>query len=101
MDLSNFTEKSREALTEAQNIGTRLQHQAVDVERYGSKGNSRRNAYVLIEHLLRLLGLADFEDHVVTLKPTTLLTLFNTPQLKAVAQEVDNTWLNHAAIGCS
>jgi len=32
MDLNNFTEKSREALTEAQNIGTRLQHQAVDVE---------------------------------------------------------------------
>ena len=32
MDLNNFTEKSREALTEAQNIGTRLQHQAVDAE---------------------------------------------------------------------
>lgn len=32
MDLSNFTEKSREALAEAQNIGTRLQHQAVDFE---------------------------------------------------------------------
>jgi ATP-dependent Clp protease ATP-binding subunit ClpB len=32
MDLNNFTEKSREALAEAQNIGTRLQHQAVDVE---------------------------------------------------------------------
>ncbi len=32
MDLNNFTEKSRQALTEAQNIGTRLQHQAVDVE---------------------------------------------------------------------
>jgi ATP-dependent Clp protease ATP-binding subunit ClpB len=32
MDLNNFTEKSREALAEAQTIGTRLQHQAVDVE---------------------------------------------------------------------
>jgi hypothetical protein len=32
MDLNNFTEKSREALMEAQNIGTRLRHQAVDVE---------------------------------------------------------------------
>ncbi len=32
MDLNNLTEKSREALTEAQNIGTRLQHQAVDAE---------------------------------------------------------------------
>ncbi|MDB6054567.1 MAG: clpA [Verrucomicrobiales bacterium] len=32
MDLNNFTEKSREALTEAQKIGTRLEHQAVDVE---------------------------------------------------------------------
>ena len=32
MDLTNFTEKSREALVEAQKIGTRLQHQAVDVE---------------------------------------------------------------------
>jgi len=32
MDLNNFTEKSREALTEAQNIGTRLQHQTVDAE---------------------------------------------------------------------
>jgi ATP-dependent Clp protease ATP-binding subunit ClpB len=32
MDPNNFTEKSREALTEAQNIGTRLRHQAVEVE---------------------------------------------------------------------
>jgi len=32
MDLTKFTEKSREALAEAQTIGTRLQHQAVDVE---------------------------------------------------------------------
>ena len=32
MDLSKFTEKSQEALTEAQNIATRNQHQAVDVE---------------------------------------------------------------------
>jgi ATP-dependent Clp protease ATP-binding subunit ClpB len=32
MDLNNFTEKSREALADAQTIGTRLQHQAVDVE---------------------------------------------------------------------
>ena len=38
---------------------------------------------------------------LATLKPTTLLTLFNTPQLKAVAQEVESTWLNHAAIGCN
>ena len=33
MDLNNFTEKSREALAEAQTIGTRLQHQAVAVRR--------------------------------------------------------------------
>jgi len=32
MDLSKFTEKSQEALKEAQNIATRNQHQAVDVE---------------------------------------------------------------------
>src|SRR6476620_9808255 len=32
MDLSKFTEKSQAALTEAQAIGTRHQHQAVDVE---------------------------------------------------------------------
>jgi ATP-dependent Clp protease ATP-binding subunit ClpB len=32
MDLSKFTEKSQAALTEAQAIGTRNQHQAVDVE---------------------------------------------------------------------
>jgi ATP-dependent Clp protease ATP-binding subunit ClpB len=32
IDLNNFTEKSRQALTEAQNIGTRLEHQGVDVE---------------------------------------------------------------------
>src|SRR5688572_26564038 len=32
MDLSKFTDKSNEALMEAQAIGTRLQHQAVDVE---------------------------------------------------------------------
>ena len=32
MDLSKFTEKSQAALTEAQNIATRSQHQAVDVE---------------------------------------------------------------------
>ena len=32
MDLSKFTEKSQVALTEAQNIATRNQHQAVDVE---------------------------------------------------------------------
>ncbi len=32
MDLSKFTEKSREALTEAQALATRMQHQAVDVE---------------------------------------------------------------------
>ncbi len=32
MDLSKFTEKSQAALAEAQNIGTRNQHQAVDVE---------------------------------------------------------------------
>ena len=32
MDLSKFTEKSQAALTEAQNIATRNQHQAVDVE---------------------------------------------------------------------
>jgi ATP-dependent Clp protease ATP-binding subunit ClpB len=32
MDLNRFTEKSREALAEAQNIGTRYQHQAIDVE---------------------------------------------------------------------
>jgi ATP-dependent Clp protease ATP-binding subunit ClpB len=32
MDLNKFTEKSQTALTEAQAIGTRHQHQAVDVE---------------------------------------------------------------------
>jgi ATP-dependent Clp protease ATP-binding subunit ClpB len=32
MDLSKFTEKSQAALTEAQAIGTRNQHQAVDIE---------------------------------------------------------------------
>ena len=32
MDLNKFTEKSQAALTEAQAIGTRHQHQAVDVE---------------------------------------------------------------------
>jgi ATP-dependent Clp protease ATP-binding subunit ClpB len=32
MDLSRFTEKSQAALQEAQNIATRMQHQAVDVE---------------------------------------------------------------------
>src|SRR6185503_3442427 len=32
MDLSRFTEKSQAALTEAQNIATRNQHQAVDAE---------------------------------------------------------------------
>jgi ATP-dependent Clp protease ATP-binding subunit ClpB len=32
MDLSKFTEKSQTALTEAQNLATRNQHQAVDVE---------------------------------------------------------------------
>ncbi|MBV9642917.1 MAG: ATP-dependent chaperone ClpB [Verrucomicrobia bacterium] len=32
MDLNKFTEKSQAALAEAQAIGTRLQHQAVDVE---------------------------------------------------------------------
>ena len=32
MDLNKFTEKSQGALTEAQNIATRHQHQAVDVE---------------------------------------------------------------------
>src|SRR5688572_45376 len=32
MDLNTFTEKSREALTEAQNIAARMQHQAVDAE---------------------------------------------------------------------
>ena len=32
MDLSKFTEKSQAALLEAQNIGTRNQHQSVDVE---------------------------------------------------------------------
>ena len=32
MDLSKFTEKSQAALTEAQALGTRNQHQAVDVE---------------------------------------------------------------------
>jgi len=28
---------------------------------------------------------------LVTLKPTTLLAMFNTPQLKGVAQEVEDT----------
>ena len=28
---------------------------------------------------------------LATLKPTTLLAMFNTPQLKGVAQEVENT----------
>ena len=32
MDLNKFTEKSQNALTEAQAIGTRHQHQTVDVE---------------------------------------------------------------------
>src|SRR5882762_5084046 len=32
MDLNKFTEKSRAALQEAQNIAARNQHQAVDVE---------------------------------------------------------------------
>jgi len=32
MDLSKFTEKSQAALQEAQNVATRNQHQAVDVE---------------------------------------------------------------------
>ena len=32
MDLNKFTEKAQGALTEAQNIATRNQHQAVDVE---------------------------------------------------------------------
>jgi ATP-dependent Clp protease ATP-binding subunit ClpB len=32
MDLSKFTERSQAALTEAQNIATRNQHQAVDIE---------------------------------------------------------------------
>src|SRR5580693_3734990 len=32
MDLNKFTEKSQSALAEAQAIGTRSQHQAVDVE---------------------------------------------------------------------
>jgi ATP-dependent Clp protease ATP-binding subunit ClpB len=32
MDLNKFTEKSQSALTEAQNIATRSQHQSVDVE---------------------------------------------------------------------
>src|SRR5258705_10693776 len=32
MDLNKFTEKSQAALTEAQAIGTRHRHQAVDVE---------------------------------------------------------------------
>lgn len=31
---------------------------------------------------------------LATLKPTTLLALFNPPQLKAVAQEVENTIVN-------
>ena len=32
MDLNKFTEKSQAALMEAQNIASRNQHQAVDVE---------------------------------------------------------------------
>jgi ATP-dependent Clp protease ATP-binding subunit ClpB len=32
MDLNKFTEKAQEAITEAQNVATRNQHQAVDVE---------------------------------------------------------------------
>jgi ATP-dependent Clp protease ATP-binding subunit ClpB len=32
MDLSKFTERSQAALTEAQNIATRKQHHAVDIE---------------------------------------------------------------------
>ena len=32
MDLNKFTEKAQEALQEAQNVATRHQHQAVDVE---------------------------------------------------------------------
>ena len=35
MDLNKFTEKAQEALQEAQNIATRRQHQAVDVEHLG------------------------------------------------------------------
>src|SRR5215831_12917939 len=35
MDLSKFTEKAQAALQEAQNIATRHQHQAVDVEHLG------------------------------------------------------------------
>lgn len=31
------------------------------------------------------------EKHAATLNPTTLLAMFNTPQLKAVAQEVEDT----------
>lgn len=33
----------------------------------------------------------DGKTTLATLKPTTLLTLFHTPQLKNVAQEVENT----------
>ena len=32
MDLNKFTEKAQSAMTEAQNIATRNQHQTVDVE---------------------------------------------------------------------
>jgi len=39
---------------------------------------------------------------LATLKPTTLLAMFNTPQLKSVAQEVEDTIvkiMNEAALG--
>ncbi len=36
---------------------------------------------------------------LATLKPSTLLAMFNTPQLAPVAQEVEDTIVNHAGGG--
>lgn len=69
MDLNKFTEKSQTALTEAQAIGTRRQHQAVDVEHLALALLEQEEGELRIHFRPEFLNRV---DEIVLFKPLTL-----------------------------
>jgi ATP-dependent Clp protease ATP-binding subunit ClpB len=69
MDLNKFTEKSQTALTEAQAIGARRQHQAVDVEHLALALLEQEMGELRIHFRPEFLNRV---DEIVLFKPLTL-----------------------------
>jgi len=69
MDLNKFTEKSQTALTEAQAIGARRQHQAIDVEHLALALLEQEEGELRIHFRPEFLNRV---DEIVLFKPLTL-----------------------------